>query len=103
MRIETVIPRGAGFPFQIEPLENGVNDAVSALDVHEADHGSSPLTYFNEEAPNLPAALVKAIPELPAVKSRQTVAVVCSGVTCKPPVHTAGELKQFLDEEAAAG
>jgi hypothetical protein len=30
---------GAVFPFQVEPLEDGVNDSIDALHVHEADHG----------------------------------------------------------------
>ena len=30
---------GAGFPFQVEALEDGVNDTIHALDVHKANHG----------------------------------------------------------------
>ena len=29
---------GAGFPFQVESLEDGVDDAVHALDIHKARH-----------------------------------------------------------------
>jgi hypothetical protein len=39
---------GAGFPFQVEALEDGVDDAVHALHVHEADHGPSTTAYFHE-------------------------------------------------------
>lgn len=30
---------GAIFPFQVESLENGVNDSIHALHVHKANHG----------------------------------------------------------------
>jgi hypothetical protein len=33
---------GAIFPFQVESLEDGVNDAVHAFYVDEADHGPRP-------------------------------------------------------------
>jgi|CZKH01.1.fsa_nt_gi hypothetical protein len=37
---------GAGFPFQIEPLEDGVEDAVHTFYVHKTHHGtgSTPLS-----------------------------------------------------------
>ena len=41
---------GAVFPFQVEPLEDGVNDAVHALDVDEADHGPGSASDFDEAA-----------------------------------------------------
>lgn len=53
-------------------------------------------------APNLPPALAQAIPQLPALKSATTAAVVCSGTLCRPPVHTAKELKQLLTETIPA-
>ena len=31
---------GAGFPFQVESLEDGVDDTVHALDIYEAGHGT---------------------------------------------------------------
>src|SRR5271157_294478 len=40
-------PEGAGFPFQVEALEDGVDDAIHALHVHEADHGPSAAPYFH--------------------------------------------------------
>jgi uncharacterized protein YyaL (SSP411 family) len=45
---------------------------------------------------NLPPSLAAAIPQLSAVKQGKTVAVVCSGGTCKPPAHTLELLKQLL-------
>src|SRR5271157_5788419 len=41
---------GAGFPFQIESLENGVDDAIHALDIHKAHHGPGTPSYFHEAA-----------------------------------------------------
>src|SRR5579863_8515281 len=41
---------GAGFPFQVESLEDGVDDAVHAFDVDEADHGPGSSANFHEAA-----------------------------------------------------
>ncbi|HZU32263.1 MAG TPA: thioredoxin domain-containing protein [Candidatus Angelobacter sp.] len=44
----------------------------------------------------LPLALAETIPNLPAVKNGETVAVICSGFTCQPPIAEAAELAQAL-------
>ncbi len=44
----------------------------------------------------LPPALAETIPNLPAVKEGKTVAVVCSGFTCQPPVENAAEVERAL-------
>ena len=44
----------------------------------------------------LPPALAETIPNLPAVKKGHTVAVVCSGFTCKPPISEPAELEKAL-------
>jgi uncharacterized protein YyaL (SSP411 family) len=44
----------------------------------------------------LPPALAETIPNLPAVKEGKTVAVVCSGSTCQPPVSEVVELEKAL-------
>jgi hypothetical protein len=41
---------GAGFPFQIESLEDGVDDAVDGRHIDEADHGPSAAVNFDEAA-----------------------------------------------------
>ena len=52
----------------------------------------------NEAVPqNLPPVLAETIPNVPGVESGKSVAVVCSGFTCQPPVFGVGELKQLLD------
>src|SRR5208337_1168484 len=43
---------GASFPFQVESLEDGVDDAVHGLHVDEADHGPGSAAYINEAALN---------------------------------------------------
>jgi len=45
---------------------------------------------------NLPPALAESIPQLPAVREEKTVAVVCSGFTCQPPISDPEELTRSL-------
>jgi len=45
---------------------------------------------------NLPPVLAETIPQLPAVKERKTVAVICSGFSCQPPISDAEELARNL-------
>jgi len=45
---------------------------------------------------NLPPALAETIPNLPAVKQEETVAVVCSGFSCQPPISDPEELTRSL-------
>jgi uncharacterized protein len=47
-------------------------------------------------AKNLPAALAATIPLLPGVTDGKTVAIVCSGFTCQPPISTPEELARAL-------
>ncbi|HKV93036.1 MAG TPA: thioredoxin domain-containing protein [Candidatus Angelobacter sp.] len=44
----------------------------------------------------LPPALAETIPNLPAIKEGKTVAVVCSGFTCQPPIEDPVELSKAL-------
>jgi len=46
--------------------------------------------------PNLPPALAETIPQLPAVTEEKTVAVICSGFTCQPPIFDPQELARSL-------
>jgi uncharacterized protein len=53
----------------------------------------------NQAVPqNLPPELAETIPQLPAVKEEKTVAVVCSGFTCQPPISVPAELARSLRE-----
>jgi uncharacterized protein YyaL (SSP411 family) len=51
---------------------------------------------------NLPPALAATIPQLPAVKEEKTVAVICSGFTCQPPITDPDELSRGLRQLMAA-
>ncbi|HLK54727.1 MAG TPA: thioredoxin domain-containing protein [Candidatus Angelobacter sp.] len=44
----------------------------------------------------LPPALAETIPNLPAVKKGHTVAIICSGFTCQPPISEPAELERAL-------
>ena len=41
---------GAGFPFQVEALEDGVDDTIHAFDVHKAHHGPGAAADLDEAA-----------------------------------------------------
>ena len=45
---------------------------------------------------NLPPALAETIPQLPAIKEGKSVAVVCSGFSCQPPVTDPEQLRRSL-------
>jgi uncharacterized protein len=49
-------------------------------------------------AENLPPSLAATIPNLPALGSGKSFAVLCSGFACRPPVSDAAELKRALEE-----
>jgi uncharacterized protein YyaL (SSP411 family) len=44
----------------------------------------------------LPPALAETIPNLPAAKKGHTVAVICSGFTCQPPINEPADLERAL-------
>jgi hypothetical protein len=54
------------------------------------------LTFSQVARQNLPPTLAATIPQLPAISQGKTVAVVCSGATCQPPVYSAEALKDIL-------
>ena len=41
---------GAVFPFQIESVEDGIEDAVHTFDVHKTNHGPGSAAHFHEAA-----------------------------------------------------
>jgi uncharacterized protein len=45
---------------------------------------------------NLPPALAETIPQLPAVNESKSVAVVCTGFSCQPPVTDPEQLRRSL-------
>ena len=46
----------------------------------------------------LPPALAETIPNLPEVRQGKTVAVLCTGFTCQPPIRDPAELERALRE-----
>jgi uncharacterized protein YyaL (SSP411 family) len=48
-------------------------------------------------AENLPPGLAETIPQLPALGSGRSFAVLCSGTACQPPVFDATELRRQLE------
>ncbi|HWF66158.1 MAG TPA: thioredoxin domain-containing protein [Acidobacteriaceae bacterium] len=53
------------------------------------------------EQVSLPAALAETLPHLPEIKTGHSVAVVCSGMSCQPPVHDAEALIETLNRTLA--
>ena len=51
---------------------------------------------------NLPPSLATTIPQLPGLEQGRTAAVVCSGRSCKPPVHSVEGLKELLNGKSSA-
>ncbi len=47
---------------------------------------------------NLPPTLAETIPNLPGIHSGKTIAVICSGFSCQPPVFDLESLKRLLEE-----
>src|SRR3954447_5889530 len=60
------------------------------------------LKFSQAVAQNLPPSLAATVPELPSVKTGITIAVVCSGFSCKPPVNTSEQLQHLLRTEVPA-
>lgn len=53
------------------------------------------LTHSQAVAQNLPPALAETIPKLPALKEGKTMAVICRGFTCLPPITDIEEFKKI--------
>jgi uncharacterized protein len=60
------------------------------------------LKFSQAVAQNLPPSLAATVPQLASVKAEKTIAVVCSGFSCKPPVNTSEQLEQLLRTEIPA-
>jgi uncharacterized protein YyaL (SSP411 family) len=58
------------------------------------------LTFNEAVAQNLPPALAATIPALPAIKEKKSVAVLCSGMSCQPPLSEPEQLATALNSAA---
>ena len=54
------------------------------------------LTDSEAVAQNLPPVLAETIPNLPALKEKKSVAIVCTNFACQPPVSDAQELEKMV-------
>jgi len=60
------------------------------------------LKFSQAVAQNLPPSLAATVTQLPALGQGKSFVVVCSEFSCKPPVHTAEQLKELLVKELLA-
>jgi len=58
------------------------------------------LAHTQAVAQNLPPALAETIPNLPALKERKTLAVICRDFSCLPPIGGIEELRQKIKADA---
>ena len=54
------------------------------------------LTDSEAVAQNLPAVLADTVPNLPALKEKKSVAIVCTNFACQPPTHNPEELTRQI-------
>jgi uncharacterized protein YyaL (SSP411 family) len=75
-------------------------DKLHAVAVKDFHFGKTALRLETSQATaqNLPAALAVTIPRLPGVTDGKTVAIVCSGFTCQPPISNPEELARVLGQ-----
>ncbi len=76
--------------------EAGSQLYASAVASSRVGHAVLKFKFNQAVQQNLPPSLAATIPQLPAVTQRKTVAVVCSGFACKPPVETPEQLLASL-------
>ncbi len=60
------------------------------------------LTDSEAVAQNLPPVLAQTVPNLPALKEKKSVAIVCTNFACQPPVEKAEELTALLRQAITA-
>jgi uncharacterized protein YyaL (SSP411 family) len=59
------------------------------------------LTDSEAVAENLPPVLAETIPNLPALREKESIAVVCTNFACRPPIGDPTELAAVLREAIA--
>jgi uncharacterized protein YyaL (SSP411 family) len=59
------------------------------------------LTDSEAVADNLPPALAETIPNLPALREKKSLAVVCTNFACRPPIDNPAELTTVVREAIA--
>jgi len=78
--------------------EDRLADEFHAMAVRPFGFGRTviKLTCNQAVAQNLPPALGETIPNLPALKEGKTMAVICQGFACLPPIDNVEDLKRKL-------
>jgi uncharacterized protein len=78
--------------------EDGKAESLEAAAVSRCAFTKSSLRLASNQvvASNLPPLLAATLPNLPPLKSGKSFAVICSGMSCQPPLFEAGELRQAL-------
>jgi uncharacterized protein YyaL (SSP411 family) len=82
--------------------ERGAQLEAAALKVFGLNQSVLHLAEGKVAVQTLPPALAETIPNLLAVKKGHTVAVVCSGFTCQPPIAEPAELADSLAKSLRA-
>src|SRR5262249_33486676 len=54
------------------------------------------------KASDLPPSLAETVPNLPGIAEGKSLAVICSGFSCQPPISDPQELRRALDQAQAA-
>jgi uncharacterized protein len=78
--------------------KDGLADSLYRTAIRPFAFGKAVLQLSPEAATsqNLPPALAQTVPNLPAVRTKQTAAIVCSDFTCQPPVFDPQSLLKEL-------
>jgi uncharacterized protein YyaL (SSP411 family) len=81
---------------------DGLADELSRAAV-ESYSSTKSVLHLSEAAvlESLPPALAQTIPALPGISEGRSLAVICSGFNCRPPIREPEELKQTLSEALA--
>jgi len=82
--------------------ENAVGLLKAAIAPFALNKAVVQLTDSEAVAQNLPPVLAETIPNLPALKEKKSLAVLCTDFACQPPVHDPEELSAML-RRAIAG
>jgi len=85
---------------EVQVLVIGDDDAARELEaaaLRQYAANKSVVRLRREQLRNLPPELQKTLPYLPVPKAGESIAVVCSGNACHPPVSTVVELEMLLE------
>jgi hypothetical protein len=87
-------------PVQVVVIEGEDNVAdelyAAAVEPFAVAKSSVRLPANQAVAQNLPPSLAETIPSLPQIKEGRSFAVLCSGMSCRPPVFSSEELRSDL-------